>query len=495
MSSATAYLDGAREATSPNSERRWLVLAIVAVAQLMIVLDATIVNIALPSAQRALHISNADRQWVVTAYTLAFGCLLLLGGRVADYFGRKRAFLIGLGGFAFASALGGLAQNELMLFAARALQGGFGALMAPAALSIMTTTFTDARERAKAFGVYGAIAGGGAAVGLLMGGVLTEYATWRWCLLVNAPIALVTMVATFLVIHESRIEGDTRYDLPGAAAATLGLAGLVFGFTKADTNGWSSPVTIAFLLAGVVLLGLFVTIERRSTHPLLPLRVILDRNRGGSLLASLLTGLAMFGMFLFLTYYLQGTLHYSALRCGVAFLPFSLGIVISAVVASQLLPRFGPRPLMLVGLVLVLVGLLWFAQIGPHTGYLTHVLPPELIMSLGMGQVFVPLSNTALIGVAPHDAGVASAMINTTQQIGGSLGTSLLTTIAATATAGYVASHAGAATAASVVHGYTTAFLVGACFVLVALVTTALLLNARRHDMAAPDPERVPVAA
>jgi EmrB/QacA subfamily drug resistance transporter len=493
MSTATLAADPPH-AMSPNSERRWLVLAIVAIAQLMIVLDATIVNIALPSAQRALHISNADRQWVVTAYTLAFGCLLLLGGRIADYFGRKRAFLIGLAGFAFASALGGLSVNEGMLFAARALQGGFGALMAPAALSIMTTTFTDPKERAQAFGVYGAIAGGGAAVGLLMGGVLTEYATWRWCLLVNAPIAVATMIATALIVKESRIEGNTRYDLPGAASATLGLAGLVYGFTKADTNGWSAPITIAFLLAGVALLALFVVIERRSQHPLLPLRVILDGNRGGSLLASLLTGLAMFGMFLFLTYYLQGTLHYSALRSGVAFLPFSLGIVISAGIASQLLPRFGPRPLMLVGLGMGLIGLLLFTQIGPHTGYLSHVLPGEVVMSLGLGQVFVPLSNTALIGVAPHDAGVASALINTTQQIGGALGTSLLNTIAATATASYIAAHGSSTIVAGTVHGYTRAFFVGAGFIVLALITTAVFMRAGRDDLAAV-PDAAPVAA
>ncbi len=466
--------------------KRWLALVVIAISQLMIVLDASIVNIALPSAQRALHISNADRQWVVTAYTLAFGGLLLLGGRISDYVGRKRVFVIGLLGFAASSALGGLAPDAALLFGARALQGAFAALMAPAALSLLTVTFTEPRERARAFGVYGGIAGGGAAIGLVLGGLLTQYASWRWCLLVNVPVALVAALAASRVVRESRAEGRAHYDIPGAVTVTLGLVALVYGFTKAETDGWASSTTITLLAAAVALLAAFVTIEMRSSHPLLPLRVVLDRNRGGSFLASLLVGAALFGMFLFLTYYLQGTLHYSALKSGFAFLPFSVGIIASAGLASGLLPRFGPRNLMAIGLGLATVGMVWFTQIAVGSSYALHVLPAEIIMSVGMGLVFVPLSSTALVGVADHDAGVASALVNTTQQVGGSLGTALLNTIAASATASYLVAHRGA-TAVGLVHGYTTAFVFSAVLLAVGLVATVLLVRAGRDDIPAAD--------
>jgi EmrB/QacA subfamily drug resistance transporter len=466
--------------------KRWLALWVIAVSQLMIVLDASIVNIALPSAQRALRISNADRQWVVTAYTLTFGGLLLLGGRISDYVGRKRVFVIGLLGFAASSALGGLAPDAALLFGARALQGAFAALMAPAALSLLTVTFTEPRERARAFGVYGGIAGGGAAIGLVLGGVLTEFASWRWCLLVNVPVALIAAVAAVAVVRESKADGDAHYDIPGAITVTLGLVALVYGFTKAETDGWASTTTVALLAAAVVMLVIFVVLELRSDHPLLPLRVVLDRNRGGSFLASLLVGAALFGMFLFLTYYLQGTLHYSALLSGFAFLPFSAGIIASAGVASQILPRIGPRNLMTAGLVMATLGMAWFTQIGPTTSYALHVLPAEIIMSLGMGLVFVPLSSTALIGVADADAGVASALVNTTQQVGGSLGTALLNTLAASATASYLVAHRGAETA-SLVHGYTTAFVFSTGLLVVGVVATVLLVRAGRDDLPAGD--------
>jgi len=312
--------------------RRWVALGVIAVAQLMVVLDASIVNIALPSAQRALNISDANRQWVVTAYALAFGGFLLLGGRIADFIGRKRAFVIGLVGFGVASAIGGIAQNQGELFAARGLQGAFAALMAPAALSLITVTFTEPRERAKAFAVYGGISGGGAALGLILGGVLTEYASWRWTLLVNTPIAIATAVAGFLVVRESRAEGKPRYDIPGVITSTLGLLALVYGFTKANEDGWSATSTISFLAAAGVLLAAFVVIERNTAEPLLPPRVFTERNRAGAFLVSLLIGLSLFGMFLFLVYYLQGTLHYSALKSGLAFLPFSAGIVVGSVI-------------------------------------------------------------------------------------------------------------------------------------------------------------------
>ena len=356
--------DRSADAEAPDPKRYWS-LAVIAVAQLMIVLDASVVIVALPSAQRALHISVANRQWVMSAYTLAFGSLLLLGGRIADYLGRRRMFIIGLLGFGAASALGGLAQNSAMLFGARALQGALAAVMAPAALSLLTVTFTEPRERARAFGVYGAIAGGGAAIGLVLGGTLTQLASWRWTLLINVPIALVAAVAASRVIRESRGESRAGYDLPGAVTVTGALFLLVYGFTVAGTHGWAAPLTVALLAGAAVLMAAFVAVELRTEHPLLPLRVVLDRNRGGSYLASLLVGSAMLGTFLFLTYFFQGTLHYSALKTGFAFLPFSGGIIIGAGLASRLLPRIGPRALMIAGLALAAGGLVWFTGLTP----------------------------------------------------------------------------------------------------------------------------------
>ncbi|SNQ51920.1 Puromycin resistance protein pur8 [Frankia canadensis] len=481
--------DPVGEADGAPDPRRWLALSIIAVAQLMVVLDASIVNIAMPHAQSALHISTANRQWMVTAYTLAFGGLLLLGGRIADYLGRKRAFIWGLIGFALASALGGVAPNAGLLFAARALQGAFAAVLAPAALSLITVTFTESKERARAFGVFGAISGGGAAIGLIVGGVLTEYASWRWCLLVNVPIALVTAFAAAPVVRESRAEGEARYDLPGALTVTAGLIALVYGFTLAAEDGWSDPRTLGLLIGSVVLLAAFVVIESRSTAPLLPLRVAWERNRGGSFLASLLIGAGLFAMFLFLTYYFQQTLGYSALKTGFAFLPFSAGIIVSAGLASQLLPRFGPGVLAGVGTALAAVGMALLLSIGIDTGYASHVLPSELLISFGMGLSFVPLSSLALVGVAPHDAGVASALVNTTQQIGGSLGTALLNTVYATAVTNYIADHGTGARALdqSQIEGYTTAFLWGAVLIAAAAVVIVVLIRAGRDTTPAPD--------
>ncbi|AWB93117.1 MFS transporter [Aeromicrobium chenweiae] len=466
--------------TAVADPRRWLALVVIAVAQLMVVLDASIVNIALPSAQEALGISDANRQWVVTAYALAFGGLLLLGGRIADFVGRKRAFVIGLVGFGVASAIAGLAQNQGELFGARALQGAFAALMAPAALSLITVTFTEPKERAKAFGVYGGISGGGAALGLILGGVLTEYASWRWTLLVNTPIAIATAIAGALLVHESRAEGKARYDIPGVVTSTLGLVALVYGFTKANEDGWSDSVTISLLAAAVVLLVAFVVIESRTAEPLLPPRVFTERNRAAAFLVSLLLGLALFGMFLFLVYYMQGTLQYSAVKSGLAFLPFSVGVVAGAGVASALLPRIGPRPLMVGGTVGAALGMSLFTQISVDGNYLTVVLPAQILMSVGMGLAFVALSSTALVGVEDHDAGVASALVNTTQQVGGSLGTALLNTIAATATTGFIAANGAAQTAEGLVHGYTVAFTWGLGALILAAVLSLVLVTKQR---------------
>lgn len=489
--SPTEALDANR---SPVDPRRWWALGVIAIAQLMVVLDASIVTIALPSAQHALDISDADRQWMVTAYTLTFGGLLLLGGRIADYTGRKKAFVIGLAGFALASALGGAAQSGLTLFGARALQGAFAALLAPAALSMISVMFTDARERARAFGVYGAISGGGAAIGLILGGVLTEYASWRWCLLVNVPIALFAALASLPLVKESRAHGDTRYDVPGAVLVSAGLAALVYGFTEAakPASGWTDGRTLGWLAGAAVLLVAFVVWESRTSNPLLPMRIILDRNRGGALGASLLVGAGLFAMFLFLAYYMQQNLGYSALKSGFAFLPFSGGIIVSAAVTSSLLPRLGPKPLTVVGGVLATLGLAYLVTLTQSTSWSAHVLPAEILISLGLGLFFVSTSSLALTNVGEHDAGVASALLNTAQQLGGALGTALLNTLFASAVSAYLVDHASAgAVSAASIHGYHVAFAVGAGLIAAATVLTLILINARRSDVTA-DPVLVP---
>ncbi|MCZ2819373.1 MFS transporter [Modestobacter sp. VKM Ac-2977] len=476
---------------TPDTEgpdpRRWLALAVIAVAQLMVVLDASIVNIALPDAGLDLGISAANIQWVVTAYTLAFGGLLLLGGRIADFTGRKRAFLIGLIGFAGASALGGLAPNQELLFAARGLQGAFAALLAPAALSLLAVTFTDPKERARAFGVFGAISGGGAAIGLILGGVLTEYASWRWTLGVNVPIALATAVFAIGLVKESRADGDRRYDVPGVLLSAAGLVSLVYGFSKAAEEGvgWTDPVTLTLLAAATVLLVSFVLYEQRASHPLLPLRVVLDRNRGGSYLVFLLVGAGIFAIFLFLTFYFQQTLGYSPLESGFAFLPFSGGIILGAGVVSQVLPRVGPRPLIIGGLLVAALGMLWLTRIGETSSYVAEVLPALLAISLGMAAVFVPASSTALVGVASHDTGIASAVLNTSQQVGGSLGLALLNTFYASAVTGYLVDNPGSAPGAAFVHGYHVAFIWAAVFLAVALVLSIVLIRAKKDDLPA----------
>jgi MFS family permease len=373
-----------------------------------------------------------------------------------------------------------------MLFSARALQGAFAAIMAPAALSLLTVAFTEPKERARAFAVYGGIAGGGAAIGLILGGFLTEFASWRWTLLINVPIAIVAAVAAFRYITESRASSTHGYDIPGAVTVTGGLLALVYGFTKAGTDGWGSSVTVTLFAVAAVLLVAFVLIEQRVKHPLLPLRVVLDRNRGGSFLASLLVGTALLGTFLSLTYYFQGTLHYSALKSGFAFVPFSVGIITGATLASRLLPRFGPRLVMTGGLLLGMGGLFLFSTLSVTSAYLTTVLPAEVIVSLGMGLSFVAMSSTALIGVSPQDAGVASALVNATQQTGGTMGAALINTIATSATVSYVAAHGKsvASLTAGSIHGYTTAFTFSAIVLAVAGVSAFTLIRRGRPDAA-----------
>jgi EmrB/QacA subfamily drug resistance transporter len=465
-------------APAEQDPRRWLALVVVLIAQLMVVLDATIVNIAMPSAQKALHIDDNNRQWILTAYTLAFGGLLLLGGRIADYVGRKRVFLIGLVGFAGASALGGAAQNEAMLFSARALQGAFGAILAPAALSLITVTFTDVKDRAKAFAVWGAISGVGASIGLLLGGVLTEYASWRWTLFVNIFIAAIAMALAVPIVRESKAEGNTRYDIPGTLLSSIGIGALVFGFTEAAKSSWSSTATlISFAIAAVLLVG-FVLLESRIANPLLPLRVVWHRNRGGSFLTSIILGAGITGMFLFMTYYFQQIQHYSPVKSGVSYLPFSGALIVTAGVTSTLLPRLGPRIIMTAGGLLSTGGMVWLTQLRADSSYPAMILPSFLVMAVGLGLVFVTLGNTSLTGVADHDAGVASAMVNTTQQVGGSLGVALLNTVFTTTVASYATNHRTSPfNPLAQVHGYNVAFSVSAMLFVVSTLVTFLLIR------------------
>ncbi|MGZ4166879.1 MAG: MFS transporter [Solirubrobacteraceae bacterium] len=481
----------------PNShhDRRWAILAILGIAQLMVVLDATIVNIALPSAQRALHFSNDNRQWIITAYSLAFGSLLLLGGKISDLFGRKWTFVAGLSGFALASAVGGAAQSFVMLATSRAFQGAFGALLAPAALSLLTTTFTESSERNKAFGIYGAIAGSGASVGLLLGGLLTQYLDWRAVMYVNVAFAIVAVSGAVVLLHNQAPATKPRLDIPGVATVSLGLFALVYGFNHAQTTSWGDAVTVAALAAGVLLLGAFAAIERRVASPLLPPRVVTDRNRAAAFISMGLAAIAMFGVFLFLTYYLQVNRGYSPVTTGLAFLPMTLVVMVTAVVATtQLRSRVGPRPLMVAGMVLGAAGMLILRGIGPDTSYAGVVMPGLVVMGIGLGLVFSTALNSATLGVAQRDAGVASATVNAAQQIGASLGTALLSTLAASAAAGFLDGHRPTPleVGRAAIHGYTTAFTVSAGVFAAAAVIAGLLFSAQKDE---PSPAGDPVLA
>lgn len=477
---------------SRSTPNRWLALVVLAMTQLVVVLDSTIVNIALPSAQAELQLSDSERQWVVTVYVLAFGALLLLGGRVADYWGRKRAFLVGMLGFGAASVFGGMAQNGSELILARGFQGVFAALLAPAALALLTVTFPSGRERNTAFAVFGTIAGAGAAVGLLLGGVLTEFADWRWCLLVNVFFVIVGVVGGWFLLGDSKADGENRYDLAGVTTVTLGLGALVFGFSQAEL-GWGSPVTVGFLALGAGLLALFVWIESRVGQPLLPLRVILDRVRGGAVLIQMIAGVVMIGATLYLTLHLQIVLGFPPLQAGIASLPLTLAIMAIAPVATKLLPVVGPRPLMVGGPVIVAAGLLLLSRVTADGDYFAQVLPGLIVMGVGMAFVFVPLQNLALTGVAPQDAGVASATANATMQIGGSIGLSVFTALAASTTASAAAS-AGGEGPAALKSGYAAVFLASAVAMVVASVIAAALIRGSREQLMPAAREHATVA-
>ena len=481
--------------------RRWYALVVIAIAQLMIILDASIVNIALPHAalpraMGGLDIAPKNYQWAITAYLLTFGGFLLLGGRVSDYIGRKRAFLIGLAGFAAASLLGGFAQNQAWLFGARALQGVFGALLAPAALALISVTFTDSKERAKAFGVYGALSGVGAAIGLIAGGLLTQYLSWRWCLFVNTPMAIIAFILAIPEVRESKVEGPAHYDVPGALSATLGMVSIVFGVSQASTDGWGSTSAWPYISIGAVLLAVFFVIESRHRHPLLPPRLILDRVRAGSYLTNMLVALGLYGMFLFLTFYFQLIHGYSAVKSGLLFLPFSIGVIVSAGAASQLLPKVGPRPLATGGCLMAAVGMFYLSFCTPTSSYASQVLPPMIVMSLGLGLAFVSLASTALFNVEGRDTGAASAVLNSAQQIGGSFGTAIANTIAVSSAVAFVAGvvHHPTTAAAALrlnfagrVHGYDEAFRFGAAVLLVSAVVFYAMVNIDRHHLGQHD--------
>jgi EmrB/QacA subfamily drug resistance transporter len=472
-------------AQTSGIRRPWAVLAVIGTAQLMVVLDATMVNIALPSAQRDLGFGTESRQWIITAYSLAFGSLLLTGGRLSDLVGRRRTLLIGLLGFAAVSAVGGAAVGFAMLVAARAAQGVFAAVLAPAALSTLNVISTDPKQRGKAFGGYAAIAAGGAVGGLLLGGALAEWLSWRWCLYVNVAFAVPAAVGVlaFVPSRNDRIRG-VRLDWPGVATASGGLFCLVYGLANAQTHGWSAHLTVFMFFASAALLLAFAVIETQVRDPLLPLQIVTDRNRVGSYLAIGIAFCGMFSAFLFLTYYLQQNLGYSPMKTGVAFLPLAAGISVAAGMANtRLVPLFGPRLLIPTGMFVAACGMFGLAHLDARSIYWSDVVGPLIVLGVGMGLTFAAAIAAATAAVTPRDAGVASAMVNTSQQIGGAVGTAALSTVFTSALARYIANHTPGPgiRGAAAVHGYSVAFGVSCGLFLAGMVLTVLLLRSGRR--------------
>jgi EmrB/QacA subfamily drug resistance transporter len=509
---------GAGGTTAGRPRHLGLALAVIATAQLMVVLDATIVNVALPRIQAALGFSGSNLEWVVNAYALAFGGLLLLGGRSGDLLGRRKVFIFGILLFSAASLAGGFATNQAWLLAARVVQGMGGAFAAPTALSLVAVTFPEGRERNRAMGVYAAMSVAGGAVGLILGGVLTNYASWRWVLFVNVPIGIAVALAAPRVLGESSRQRG-RFDLPGAITATLGLSALVYGLSNAATsvNGvshWGDTRVVVSLVAAVVLLVAFAVIEWRAEHPLLPIRVLRSRDRSGSYLIMLCVGTALFGMFFFLTLFVQQVWGYSPLKSGLAYLPMILTVMAASAIASQLVPRIGARPLMLAGSVITTGGMFWLSRITEHSTYLGGLLGPMMVTALGMGLLFVPISLVALSRVADNDAGVASSLLNTGQQVGGSIGLAVLGTVAWSAVAsniksqtvtathaaavaaqtGHPLTHAKAAALQTSIYqhalsvGFSRGYLVSAGIAFLALLITVVAIRVRREDLAGINP-------
>jgi EmrB/QacA subfamily drug resistance transporter len=470
-----------------STDRRWVALALLCAAEFVVVLDASVVNVALPSIGRALHFSQDDLSWVVNAYTLTFGGFLLLGGRMADLLGRRRMFIAGIALFAVASLLGGLAQSDTWLVAARAVQGLGAAIVSPAALSLITTIFAEGAERNKALGVWGAVAGSGGAAGVLLGGMLTQWAGWEWVLFINTPIGLAAAAIAPRLLPESRNEGPRRFDIAGAVSITAGLTLLVYALVDANKAGWGSAQTIGLLAAAAVLITLFVIIELGTRAPLVPFPGIFRiRTITGINVTALLIAMALFSMFFFVSLYMQQVLGYDALKAGVSYLPLAGGIIVSAGMASGLVTRFGFKPVLILGLLLTAGGLAWFSQVSPHGTYLGDILFPSLLAAAGLGFAFVPMTVAAVAGVEPHEMGLASGLINTSQQVGGALGLAILATIANSVTTDSLTS--GHPMPVALTDGFQAAFTVGAVFAVAGAVLAALLVSgraSREHALAA----------
>ncbi|MGD6742741.1 MFS transporter [Streptomyces sp. BH106] len=486
--------------------RPGIALAVIAACQLMVVLDATIVNIALPHIQTELGFSTNNLTWVINAYALTFGGLLLLGGRAGDLLGRRRMFITGIALFSLASLLGGFAQEPWQLLAARALQGVGGAIASPTSLALIATTFPEGPERNRAFGVFASVSAGGGAVGLLAGGMLTDWLDWRWVLFVNVPIGvLIALLAPRYIKESQRHPG--RFDLPGAFTSTLGMAALVYGFIRAASEGWSDSLAIASFGAAAVLLAAFVAIERRTSQPITPLKLFRDRNRSGTYAMMLSLAAAMFGMFFFIVLFVQNVLHYSPVKAGLAFLPVTAAIVLGAGIATNLLPRLGPKPFMTVGCLLTATGMGWLTLIDPSSSYLSGILGPMLLFGFGMGLNFVTLTLTAVSGIADSESGAASGMLNTTQQVGGALGLSVLTTVFSSAgeseakkqipkflaegspeqKAEFAKTHRLPApwNDSVLAHGISNAFIAAASLAVVAALIALFIIQVRKSDLEA----------
>ena len=485
-------------AAAAASRTKWLALALLAATQFVIVLDASIVNVALPSIGRALDFSQDNLSWVVNAYTLTFGGFLLLGGRMADLIGRRRMFIAGLVLFAGASLAGGLAQSDVWLIVARAVQGLGAALLSPAALSLVTVIFAEGAERNKALGVWGAVAGSGGAAGVLLGGILTQYAGWEWVLFVNVPIGFLAAFLAPRLLPESRdTERDRVFDVAGATTVTAGLALLVYTLVDANNAGWGSTQTVGLIAISVALLGAFIVIERRTSNPLMPFSIFRLRTLRGADVVGLLIGMSLFGVFFFLSLYMQQVLGYDALKTGFAYLPLALNIIVSAGVASQLVTRIGFKPTLIAGMLLVGGGLIWFAQVSPTGGYVSDVLFPSIILAWGLGLAFVPVTVAAVTGTRPDEAGLASGLINTAEQVGGALGLAILAAVANGRTSDVIASGVRNP-AVALTEGFQDAFLVGAGFALLGAVLAAVMISSRdsrEHAAAAQRGDAEPATA
>jgi EmrB/QacA subfamily drug resistance transporter len=481
-------------------DKKWLALALLALAQFVVVLDAAIMNVALPSIGTDLKFSQDDLSWVVNGYTLFFGGFLLLGGRMADLIGRRRMFVGGLVLFALASLAGGLATSSGMLIAARAVQGLGAALLSPAALSLVTVIFSEGAERNKALGVWGAVAGSGGAAGVLLGGILTEYAGWEWVLFVNVPIGIAAAIAASRLLPESRNAGSRHFDIAGAVSVTAGLSLLVYTIVDANNAGWTSGQTLGLAAVGLALIAAFIAVEQRSKAPLVPFGIFRKRTITGTNIVALLVAMALFSMFFFISLYMQQVLGYSAIKSGLSYLPLTAGIIISAGVASSLVTKFGFKPILTAGLVLTAIGLVWFSQVDVGGSYLGDILFPSLIAAVGLGFAFVPMTIAAVSGVEAHEAGLASGLINTSQQVGGALGLAILAAIANSRTDGLMQDAGGAASALpnALTEGFQIAFIVGAGFAVLGAILSVTLISSkesRRHAKAAQLGELAPAPA